>query len=89
MSGQLSQWRYKLTVVDAGRGAPRSKSEGAAFLAIRERCGLSRRDVAIGWGIEAATIRAIESGSLSFPTRHDLQAAISQLWLWASERREP
>jgi len=89
MTEPLSQWRYRLTVREARERTARVEAEGIAFRAIREACGLPRPDVAAGWGVEPATISAIEGGWLAFPERADLQAAISQFWCWATERRSP
>jgi hypothetical protein len=85
----LSAWRYRLTVREATVRTARSEAEGVAFRACREACGLSRSDVAAGWGVEVGTIHAIDGGWLAFPERADLQAAISQFWCWANERRNP
>lgn len=82
----LSAWRYRLTVEQAPKRTHRTMNEGRALRACREACELGRDEVARGWGIESATLGAIESGNLRFPTVFDLQAAISQLWCWRSER---
>lgn len=89
MNAPLSYWRYRLTVRKTEERTTRTESEGIAFRAIREACALSRADVASGWNVEPSTITAIEEGWLTFPERADLQAAVSQFWCWANERRIP
>jgi hypothetical protein len=83
----LSPWRYKLVL--AGVGGRRTKAtigQGKALGAIRDACGLGVAEVARGWGVEPATIAALESGDLRFPSVCDLQSAVSQLWCWRAER---
>lgn len=83
----LSPWRFRLNLVDGdGATTTRSRKEGAAFQAIREACVLTVHEVAAGWNVPAAEIRGLELGLRSFTTVFDLQAAISQLWCWRSER---
>lgn len=83
----LTPWRYRLTVRATPVRTKRSEAEGTAFRACREACELSRLEVAAGWGVEPATIHALEDGWLAFHDSWDLESAISQLWCWRGEKR--
>lgn len=73
-------WRTKTaSPMSAGR-------EGRAFRTVRRLYGLGVREVARGWILAPSSITALERGRLRFRTPADMQAALSQLWLWAVEK---
>jgi hypothetical protein len=48
--------------------------------------GLTMGDVARGWGIRVSEVSDLERGHRHFVAPADMQAALSQLWLWAIEK---
>lgn len=81
----LSTWRFRLET-HATTHDSQAEDEGRAFRAVRRACKLTTLEVAIGWRVAAADIDALEAGRRAFPKPQDLRAALSQLWLWGSER---
>lgn len=78
-------FRYRWTVTH-DVPSPATVTEGRAFRAVRVRYGLTLREVAIGWGIGDVEAGELERGVRRFRTPADLNAALSQLWLWAMEK---
>jgi hypothetical protein len=80
----LSLYRFRLQTKPAS--AMSTGREGRAFRTIRRLYGLGARDVAVGWALPTSTITALERGRLRLRSPADMQAALSQLWLWAVEK---
>lgn len=61
-------------------------AQGAAFKTVRMMYGLTMGEVARGWGIRVTEVSDLERGYSRFATPADMQAALSQIWLWAVEK---
>lgn len=79
-------WRTSPTVKDSSTGWLPRVEQGNAFRAVRVMYGLTLREVADGWGVPHVELGELERGHRHFTTPADMQAALSQLWLWAVEK---
>ncbi|NTX07020.1 helix-turn-helix transcriptional regulator [Myxococcus sp. CA040A] len=70
----------------AARARAERERHGQVFRACRVELGLSLRDVATGWGVNATVLGELERGKRRFPAPADLFAALQQLFTWACER---
>lgn len=61
-------------------------AQGRAFRAVRMMYGLTMGEVARGWGLRVSEVSDLERGYRCFISPADMQAALSQLWLWAVEK---
>lgn len=79
-------WRTEPTVKVTANGWLPQLQQGSAFRAVRVMYGLTLREVADGWGVQHVEIGELERGHRHFIKPADMQAALSQLWLWAVEK---
>lgn len=79
-------WRTQPTHKDSVAGWLPQLEQGHAFRAVRIMYGLTLREVADGWRISHVELGELERGHRHFITPADMQAALSQLWLWAVEK---
>jgi transcriptional regulator with XRE-family HTH domain len=69
--------RYVHAALPAIRRTP---TLGPELLAVRDRRGLSARDVAVMTGLSASVVTAVERGE-RYPTLETLEALCSALWV--------
>lgn len=79
-------WRTAITRKDTAAGWLPELEQGHAFRAVCMMYGLTLREVADGWRISHVELGQLERGHRHFVTPADMQAALSQLWLWAVEK---
>jgi hypothetical protein len=79
-------WRTTPTEKESANGWLPQLEQGRAFRAVRLMYGLTLRDVADGWRAPHVEVGELERGHRHFVTPADMQAAVSQLWLWAVEK---
>jgi hypothetical protein len=79
-------WRTRLTTKTSTDGWLPQIELGHGFRAIRVMYGLTLREISAGWQISDVESGELERGHRHFATPADMQAALSQLWLWAVEK---